>query len=596
MAKLLIICFLDSEIKHAVKLALQEKDSLVIALNGDISEFRKNNIRFKTLQDYALNEKLSTLPRLVYEHYVRWGELEISGKKLKEHLNSGGFDFWANVQATFCDKLYAGYTPKGLKFVAILKEIFLLEKPEGVWANINSDAGLAAKKTAEALGAEFHSFSFKLPKIKIRPLLAGLLRHTAIRRFAKLRQSHPYEKKKKILFIMSLPTSYNILLPVMEELKDRYEILCISTDLSENKYLRQQIESAGFNFANILEYNSKHAVKNAGRTYSSLKSALPKRLCFEFSGIDASEFISEVFGFYFWPRSYLKEVLLTCEFLKSVVEHEKPSMIVSMDESSDMSKPILDYSEKKGIRTMAIQHGPIGDTLYPAFNNTIAAGRLVVWGKSAYDFYLSHGVPADRLTICGNPKFDQCAKQTFDNEKILAKLGLNSGQRKILVANQIVRDMPKIIDCLVKYAKRTGSQLIIKIHPRENARRYDSLANEANVTVARNSVYQLISISDVVVTVASIVCLEAAVMGKPAILANFSGVPERLDYAKEGIALGVRDELELARALDSLTKESEFAGSLARARQAYFEKHLLLDGNSTTRIAAEIEKIIGNMQ
>ncbi len=592
MVKHLIICASEKDVSRAIARASQEPDHLILVFNNDATAFAKSNVKFKTLFDYDLDRILSELPRLVYEHYARWGELEINGKKLRERLCSEGFDFWANVQATFCDKLYAGYIPKGLKFIAILKEIFLLETPESVWADVNSDAGLAAKKTAEALGAKFHSFVVKIPKLKIRQLLAGLLRSVVVRRLAKSYAPQTQSARKKILFIMSLPTSYNILLPVMEKIKDKYEILCMGTDLSENNYLRQQIKAAGFNFANILDYNSGHALKNAGRAYSLVKGYLLKHIRFDFIGVDASVFLSDVFDFYFWPRGYFKEVLLTYEFLKTAIECEKPSMIVTMDESSDMSKPMLDYSEKKGIRTMAIQHGPIGNNLCPAFNDTIAAGRLVVWGKSAHGLYLSHGVPAERLTVCGNPKLDLCAEQVHDKEGVLAKYGLNPGQRKILVTNQIVRDMPKIVDCLISYAKKTGSRLIIKAHPRENARRYDSLANESNITVTKDNIYPLIAISDVVVAVASIVCLEAAVMGKPVILANFSGVPERLDYVKEGIAFGARDEFELVQALDNLTKSK--SDLLAHARQVYFEEHLLLDGNSAARIATEMERMLND--
>ncbi|MBI2040889.1 MAG: CDP-glycerol glycerophosphotransferase family protein [DPANN group archaeon] len=595
MAKRLIICFLDSEIKRAVKLALQEKDSLVITLNGDVSELRKNNIRFKTLDDYSLSDALARLPKLVYEHYLEWGETTVGSQKLKDILNIRGFDFWANVQATFCDKLYAGYIPKGLKFVTIFMEIFSAEKPKEVFANLTLPAGLPAKVVADYFGIKFAPLSITLPSIPLRPLLARLLRWWTLVNTKKVNIPITTKSdKNKIMFVASLPSTIHMLLPIINATKEKHDVFCVSTELSNNEYLSELTEKARIPHISIYTYYSygvKERVKNIVDEFD--KCAKFKKCRFYFLGVDVTKFVQAVFGFYFFPRQHIKEVVLIDELFKEALLTERPDIIVTADESSDMSKPMLDYANNLGIKTLAVQHGPTGVGLYPAFNKTISPQWLAVWGESAAELYISHGFPADKVIIGGIPKLDNLIAQKFDVAQTAGKYGINLSRKRILVAEQIVPDMPVVLACLAEYAKQKDLQLIVKTHPRAGIAQSKSGSHKAAAGFfsTPEDLYQLMALSDVVVTVASVVCAEAAALGKPVILANFSGLPERLDYVREGIALGARSKQELNAALDLLLNSENTRKKLLAAKQIYFSKQLCADGKSVQRII----ELIGHM-
>ncbi|MBI4096047.1 MAG: hypothetical protein HY438_04245, partial [DPANN group archaeon] len=271
MVKRLIICFLDSEIERTVKLALQEKDSLVIALNGNISEFRKNNIHFKTLDDYSLSDALASLPRTVYEHYIKWGNLEVNGQKLSNILKSEKFDFWQNVQATFCDKLYAHKTP-GLKFVLIFREIFSAEKPDEVWsASSSHHASLAAEIVSRHLTIKFRKFNGQL-RNPLQPLLAKISHSLVLAHTKKLEYPAMGKTgKKRIMFVLSMPTALQAVYPIIEAAKQKYDVLCVIVEISNNKSLEIQIKKKNLPHVLLQSYYSNYIKERVETIYDFYK-------------------------------------------------------------------------------------------------------------------------------------------------------------------------------------------------------------------------------------------------------------------------------------------------------------------------------------
>ena len=596
MVKRLIICTSENNIRRAVALAQQEDSHLVLAFNENTSEFAKNNIKIKTPSDYNLDKKLSALPRLVYEHYAKWGDLRLNGASLKDHLRTEGFDFWANAQATFCDKLYVNKTP-GLKFVLIFNEIFAAERPIEIFGDVTSHAGRAAKIVAAGLGIKFKTFGPQMPKINLHPLLARISHSLVLAKTKKI--NFPINErsgKKRIMFVLPLASSLQIVLPVIEALKEAFEIFCLIVELSDNKSLEGNLREKNISYATIQSYYSKHIAARVAKLLKIYARPDFSALRFDFLGFDVTDFVKDVLKFYFGSRKYVYEVALVQELFKNAIITEQPKLIVTIDESSDLSKPMLDYAKSVGIKTLAIQHAFLEQ--YPAFSDTISPDKIAAWGVTSAGQYAAQGFPAEQIITTGSPKFDSLAGQKFDAAAVAQKYGLGTNKKTILFGSQPIleSELTTILNALINYVNTNDLQLIIKLHPRENEKFYKKFVEQIKnkCIITKEDLHPLILFSDVIVINSSLVGLEAAILSKPVILANFSGLPDRLNYVSEGIALGAKSEIELRKFLDLLLDSPDARAKLSEARQTFFEKQLRgLDGNSTERVVTVIGELLG---
>ncbi len=595
MVQRLIICFSDSEIRTTIKLSLQKKDSLIIALNSNVSEFQKNNLKFKTVQDYDIDKLLASLPKLVYEHYIKWGEMEVNGQKLKDLLNISGFNFWKNVQATFCDKLYAHKTP-GLKFVLIFKEIFSAEQPIEVCASLQNHTGLAAKAVASQLKIKFIK-SAQQSKNILQPIITRLSHAFVLTRTKKIRYPALNQTgKKKLMFVLSMPTALQVLYPIIETVKQKFDVLCVLVEISSNKNLEAQTKAKNLPYALLQSYYSKYIaarVKDTFRNYENF--GLPKNINFEFCGANVTEIVKTVFEFYFRPRQYVEEVILVNELFKNAITIEQPDVIITVDESSDLSKPMLDYAKSLGIKTMAVQHAFLDQ--YPAFNNTIAPDTIFTWGKTSAAEYELRGFPGKNIIICGAPKFDTLINQTHNLNEISIKYNLDLNKKTIMFASQPIStsETQAILAALINYVNKNNLQLVIKLHPREETLFYEKFTHtvKTKCVITKEDLYPLIALSELVVINSSLVGLEAAVMHKPVVVANFSGLPDRVNYVSDRIALGAKSEKELHDVISLLLNSPE-EEKLIAARKSFFNKHLAgMDGRATEKVVTVIEELFG---
>jgi CDP-glycerol glycerophosphotransferase (TagB/SpsB family) len=102
--------------------------------------------------------------------------------------------------------------------------------------------------------------------------------------------------------------------------------------------------------------------------------------------------------------------------------------------------------------------------------------------------------------------------------------------------------------------------------------------------------YELLNACDLAITKWSTTGLEAIALNKPLLILNLGGEPDRVEYVKEGVALGVYNEKDLTPTIEkSLKDDSE----LAKNRGKYLEKYLYkIDGKATERVVNLIGEMI----
>jgi UDP-N-acetylglucosamine 2-epimerase len=99
---------------------------------------------------------------------------------------------------------------------------------------------------------------------------------------------------------------------------------------------------------------------------------------------------------------------------------------------------------------------------------------------------------------------------------------------------------------------------------------------------------------DLLISKSSTTIMEGAALGKPVIVLNLIGEspPIGLDYVREGVAVEVSREEDLASAIEELLTDD---GRLARNRKRFIKKYLYkLDGKATDRVINLILKTMSS--
>ena len=142
-----------------------------------------------------------------------------------------------------------------------------------------------------------------------------------------------------------------------------------------------------------------------------------------------------------------------------------------------------------------------------------------------------------------------------------------------------------------------STHLVIKIHPIENLEDYRKIlaSREIRVTLKKEiDLFDIINISDVIISSYSTTVLEACVLGKPVIILNIFGDPEYLPYVELGLATGVYNLERLADTVQAFLYDQAFVQrSLNNVDSFLNSNKQLTDGKAALRIADLIIKLCG---
>lgn len=231
--------------------------------------------------------------------------------------------------------------------------------------------------------------------------------------------------------------------------------------------------------------------------------------------------------------------------------------------------------------------------------------KIAVIGNYTKDLFIHRGIPSQSICVTGLPKLDVILNREFDRTEFLKKVGLTDGKKIIsLLTDAAVehrlwtRNQRKdFIYRIIKSLKDVHEiQLIIKVHPVEDPTDYvlinEELGGSAKVLKDIN-LYDVIEISDVVITGISTAGLESLLFEKPLITPNFYNDPEYIPYIRDGVAIGVYDSKDLMSAVRAALNDRETRGIMATNRERFIYYFAYLqDGKASARVAELILNMV----
>lgn len=136
---------------------------------------------------------------------------------------------------------------------------------------------------------------------------------------------------------------------------------------------------------------------------------------------------------------------------------------------------------------------------------------------------------------------------------------------------------------------------MVKLHPGFQDR-FQKIVSEiaaqegAKVVIAKDSLWDLIRLSSLVIVAVSSVCVEALILGKPVISIDVNDRTDLTGLVQDGLAIGAYDEDGIRRSIASCLEVAERTGApIDRTKPQLVPFVYSADGHASQRVAELIE-------
>lgn len=303
--------------------------------------------------------------------------------------------------------------------------------------------------------------------------------------------------------------------------------------------------------------------------------------------------------------------------IRKILKTYAPAVIIFAIDNDPISQIAISEAKKKKIITILIPEGLIQyydlfetKTYFSAYLYKIlrffgiyldyvkygAGGcdHLLVSGRRAFDILKKSGLPENKMTIVGQPKYD-----AFLNKILKYKPPVN--QKKIFLfaaSKRIFKDDTEIslLRKIIGVIKELNLDLLIKLHPRTPETPTDlekrvGLKSDSSIKVIKEG-YDTFNILEeiyAIITIPSAIILEALLMDKECIIISYMQGESFTDYVKYDAMYFIYSEDEI----DEIIRESTQVKKKQEHKIHLLEDELyMLDGKASIRIVEFLSKCI----
>ena len=270
------------------------------------------------------------------------------------------------------------------------------------------------------------------------------------------------------------------------------------------------------------------------------------------------------------------------------------------------NKTSATVARKLGIKSLVIQHGLLS---HPIDCLPLRADKIAVWGEGMADWFIRHGIAAERVPVTGCPRFDRYfAEPKRSKEEIYKRLNIEPTPKTVVLAAQwssrrslftnmalddqdIVELSQFVFECIREVP---GAKLLIKFAPSDRISKIHiemlkEAAGDEIIFVTDADPSYVLTICDVLVTFSSTMALEAMILGKPAIIIDFRGKNLYNPFAELGKPLIVSTKEEFTHCLDYLFRDKQARSNLEKIKEFAYRYAHIPDGQASRRVANLIE-------
>lgn len=389
------------------------------------------------------------------------------------------------------------------------------------------------------------------------------------------------EAKGKVLFVPLNTNHILIFHEIIKSLSCEYEVLCYDR-ISDAK-----------------QYHTENILKKKQIPYSHFSKSIVRT--------PKDNLLLKLINFFKMKK-----------LIKDFLEQTSPDLVLLALDNDPIARIFIKESKRRRIKTVLVQEGLIrpheytkretyiSDYFYKMMNllgiylaytikyGTGGCDKILVAGKIASDILKKRGVPGNSISVVGLPKYDGFLKKIKDVQPVLnqQKIYLFAASTKIVHDDRNV----KFMKSLVEAAEKLGLYLIIKLHPRtarKSSEIYDIIKPEGiscfEIIKEGDETFDLLKKAYALITVSSTVILEALMMNKECIVANYLAEESRLEYKKYDAVHSIENEDEI---FDCIKNSMLHRKSYQNKKRLLNDELHKLDSQAGQKAARLIESMI----
>jgi hypothetical protein len=320
-----------------------------------------------------------------------------------------------------------------------------------------------------------------------------------------------------------------------------------------------------------------------------------------------------------WIGSKISKALALKKQVKEILKQVSPDVLVVAIDHDPVSQILIEQAHRLQIKSVLIQEGLIrphelvdqpwywSDYVFKILRmfgihlnyiryGSAACDRILVSGARAAQIFKNTGNDERQLAIVGQPKYDSAIN------KLRNHTNYESGTKTYVFAasTTVLADLPNVrfMREMVKSAHELDIHLIIKLHPRapiepSDVHRFISdVQRPASLEIIKegDDTFDILMRSYALVTVSSTMVLEALMMNKECVVAEYLAGTSCLEYESYDAVHVIKNELDIKEIFkNSLTSKKP----VENKKKLLNDELYLLDGMASQRAAQAIESMIG---
>jgi hypothetical protein len=317
--------------------------------------------------------------------------------------------------------------------------------------------------------------------------------------------------------------------------------------------------------------------------------------CAESEGNSGPPFQLLMEGYYHWTLDQQAEHLVVAG---AMLDHVRPELVVVGNDRWWPGQAFVRLARARGIPTLCVQDGVAGDVPYWYW---MTSDRLAASGDFLARILARHGFSSPQCVVTGQPRYDTLWSQQGSDTMRSARerLGLDARAFYVLFATQPMLDHSYQQQVVRSVLAVPDARMLFRPHPSQPPASYRDLVEDLpaeRLCVQRAAdIFDLVLAANVLITHSSTVVLEAAIVKRPVITANFTGLPDLVPFAALGLATDAPTPAALTAIVGQLA--SAHREHLASATSHRVERALAdlvgpADGLAGERVAALIREML----
>ena len=353
--------------------------------------------------------------------------------------------------------------------------------------------------------------------------------------------------------------------PIIEFLQElNKSIICIDLDYSfkgDFDTLDQRLNDplSWFPIESLFTFSSEIKIKKFLKKFNNIINNKKFRIFFSYDKIN---FWNEIDFQKLTFDPYLPTYIELIDSLKAYFKTSKPESVFLPYETGPYALAMIAACKENGIKNIGIQHGLIwennSDYSHGSFRTLeTPSGMLIpdvtlLFGKYSYDVLTKIGYPKSNFQIFGNPEFFNIdeSMNKLNTMEIKFKYKIPNNKKIILFATgksqkhysslggYLDYDEQTLIKLLEEYSNTSNYFIIIKPHPGEYLSFYKQLIEKysnTNFKIIEGDLFELLSVSDINITIFSTVLMDSIMLGKKTIRIKFPGNTVPIPYDEYGV-------------------------------------------------------------